>query len=64
VVAGVTPVSASADLADADALVVGSALKNDYTDTGEVDDIHSRELVQSIRELTPRARATMRGGRK
>jgi len=52
--AGVTPISASEDLADADALIVGSALKDDYTDTGEVDEAHTLELVRAVRVLQPR----------
>ncbi len=60
--AGVTPASAAADLADADALIVGSALKDTYLDTGDVDEAHTRELVAAIRALTPRQGAHAMGG--
>lgn len=60
--AGVTPSSAAADLADADALVVGSALKDTYADTGDVDEAHTRELMDAIRALTPRTGNALAGG--
>jgi predicted TIM-barrel enzyme len=60
--AGVTPSSAEADLADADALVVGSALKDTYTDTGDVDEAHTRELVDAIRALDARTGNIAAGG--
>jgi len=60
--AGVTPASAAADLADADALIVGSALKDTYLDTGDVDEAHTRELVAAVRALTPRQGAHAMGG--
>ncbi|WP_225755232.1 BtpA/SgcQ family protein [Actinotalea sp. Marseille-Q4924] len=52
--AGVTPSSAADDLADADAVVVGSALKDTCADTGDVEERHARELVDAVRALTPR----------
>jgi len=60
--AGVTPSSAEADLADADALVVGSALKDTYTDTGDVDEAHTSELVEAIRALDARTGNIAAGG--
>jgi predicted TIM-barrel enzyme len=60
--AGVTPSSAAADLADADALIVGSALKDTLADTGDVDESRARELVNAIRALSPRAGSTMSSG--
>ena len=60
--AGVTPSSAALDLADADALVVGSALKDSYADTGDIDAGHTRDLMVAIRSLSPRTRSAMAGG--
>ena len=60
--AGVTPASAAADLADADALIVGSALKDTYADTGDVDEAHTRQLVDAVRGLTPRTGIASVGG--
>lgn len=49
--AGVTPASCVTDLADADAVIVGSYLKDSYVDTGDVDADHAREFVQAVRAL-------------
>lgn len=57
--AGVTPASAAADLADGDALIVGSALKDTFADTGDVEESHVRNLVQAVRALTPRTGAAV-----
>ncbi len=59
--AGVTTSSAAAVLTDADALVVGSALKDTYADTGDVDVKHTRELVTAIRALVPRTGSAVAG---
>ena len=49
--AGVTPASCAADLADANAVIVGSYLKDTYIDTGNVDKDHALQFVQAIRAL-------------
>lgn len=50
--AGVTPASCAEDLADANAVIVGSYLKDTFIDTGDVDKEHTREFVQAIRSLS------------
>lgn len=52
--AGVTPESCARDLADADAVIVGSYLKDSHVDTGNVDRDHTREFVGAIRALGER----------
>lgn len=59
--AGVTPDSAAADLSDADAVIVGSALKDNYADHGDVDESHAFELVRAVRALGPRTGAARAG---
>lgn len=49
--AGVTPESCAADLAKANAVIVGSYLKDTYVDTGDVDKQHTLRFVQAIRTL-------------
>lgn len=49
--AGVTAQNCVAQLAVADAVIVGSYLKDTYADTGDVDGSHALEFVQAIREL-------------
>lgn len=49
--AGVTPASCATDLAVADAVVVGSYLKDTYLDTGDVDRNHAIEFVRAVRSL-------------
>jgi predicted TIM-barrel enzyme len=49
--AGVTPASCGTDLADANAVIVGSYLKDTFVDTGDVDRDHAREFVRAIRQL-------------
>lgn len=59
--AGVTPSSAAADLANADAVIVGSALKDTQLDTGDVDEARARELVDAVRAVGPRVRNSLAG---
>jgi predicted TIM-barrel enzyme len=59
--AGVTPESAAADLADADAVVVGSTLKDNRADSGDVDAAHAQEFVFAVRALRPRASVAAKG---
>lgn len=59
--AGVTGGSVAADLADADAVIVGSALKDTYADTGDVDEAHTIEFVQAVRALIPRTGVAIEG---
>lgn len=49
--AGVTSQNCAEQLAVADAVIVGSYLKNTHADTGDVDGSHALEFVQAIREL-------------
>lgn len=49
--AGVTSQNCADQLAVADAVIVGSYLKDTYADTGDVDGSHALEFVQAIREL-------------
>ncbi|MFZ5677049.1 MAG: BtpA/SgcQ family protein [Pseudomonadota bacterium] len=49
--AGVTPASAARDLAQANAVIVGSYLKDTHVDTGNVDKQHTVEFVRAIRAL-------------
>lgn len=56
--AGVTPQSCARDLADADAVIVGSYLKDSHVDTGNVDREHAREFVRAVRALDRRSRMT------
>ncbi|MFF0311764.1 BtpA/SgcQ family protein [Streptosporangium sp. NPDC004379] len=56
--AGVTPMNCRAQLVHADAVIVGSYLKDTYTDTGHVDRGHVREFVRAIRDVRPRRSLT------
>ncbi|MCW3818791.1 hypothetical protein ONA91_30555 [Micromonospora sp. DR5-3] len=56
--AGVTPANCKTQLAHADAVIVGSYLKDTYTDTGHVDRGHVREFVRAIRDVQPRRSLT------
>ncbi|MBO4204410.1 BtpA/SgcQ family protein [Micromonospora echinofusca] len=56
--AGVTPANCVDQLAHADAVIVGSYLKDTYTDTGTVDRGHVREFVRAIREVPSRRALT------
>jgi len=49
--AGVTPDSAERDLAKANAVIVGSYLKDTHVDTGNVDKQHTLDFVRAIRAL-------------
>ncbi|WP_119273723.1 BtpA/SgcQ family protein [Taklimakanibacter deserti] len=49
--AGVTPESAARDLANANAVIVGSYLKDSHVDTGDVDRDHTLHFVRAIRAL-------------
>lgn len=49
--AGVTPESCARDLAHANAVIVGSYLKDSHVDTGDVDRDHARQFVRAIRAL-------------
>lgn len=49
--AGVTSQNCADQLAVADAVIVGSYLKDTYADTGDVDGSHALEFVQAVREL-------------
>ena len=49
--AGVTSQNCAEQLEVADAMIVGSYLKDTYADTGDVDGSHALEFVQAIREL-------------
>lgn len=49
--AGVTPESCSRDLANANAVIVGSYLKDSHVDTGNVDRDHTLTFVRAIRAL-------------
>jgi predicted TIM-barrel enzyme len=49
--AGVTPASCARDLAKANAVIVGSYLKDSYADTGDVDRTHVAEFVRAVRAL-------------
>jgi predicted TIM-barrel enzyme len=49
--AGVTPDSAARDLAKANAVIVGSYLKDTHVDTGNVDKRHTLDFVRAIRAL-------------
>ncbi len=53
--AGVTPASCRADLEHANAVIVGSYLKDSHIDTGNVDRDHAVEFVRAIRALEPKA---------
>jgi len=50
--AGVTVDNCRAQLKNANAVVVGSYLKDTYQDTGDVDGAHVREFVGAIRSLS------------
>lgn len=49
--AGVTPESCARDLTGANAVIVGSYLKDTHVDTGNVDREHALAFVRAIREL-------------
>lgn len=49
--AGVTPQNCAEQLAVADAVIVGSYLKDTYADTGDVDGNHALEFVRAVRRL-------------
>jgi hypothetical protein len=49
--AGVTPRNCAEQLAVADAVIVGSYLKDTYADTGDVDENHALEFVRAVRRL-------------
>jgi predicted TIM-barrel enzyme len=49
--AGVTPRNCAEQLAVADAVIVGSYLKDTYADTGDVDENHVLEFVRAVRRL-------------
>jgi len=49
--AGVTPDGAARDLAKANAVIVGSYLKDTHVDTGNVDKQHTLDFVRAIRSL-------------
>lgn len=50
--AGVTPGNCATQLAHADAVIVGSYLKDTFTDTGDVDARHVGEFVGAVRSLS------------
>jgi predicted TIM-barrel enzyme len=56
--AGVTPESCARDLADANAVIVGSYLKDSHTDTGDVDSDHTLKFVRAIRALGEQSKIT------
>lgn len=49
--AGVTPRNCAEQLAVADAVIVGSYLKDTHADTGDVDGDHALEFVRAVRML-------------
>lgn len=49
--AGVTPQNCAQQLAVADAVIVGSYLKDTHADTGDVDGNHTLEFVRAVRRL-------------
>lgn len=49
--AGVTPENCATTLAQADAVIVGSYLKDTYIDSGDVDPDHVRVFVGAVRQL-------------
>ncbi len=55
--AGVNPESISEQLTHADAVVVGSYLKDTYQDTGDVDAAHVKEFMSAVRRLREKERA-------
>lgn len=50
--AGVTVANCAEQLEEANAVIVGSYLKDTYQDTGDVDEAHVREFVGAIRALS------------
>jgi predicted TIM-barrel enzyme len=52
--AGVTPQNCAQQLAVADAVIVGSYLKDTYTAPGDVDENHALEFVRAVRALDER----------
>lgn len=57
--AGVTAGNAAEQLASADGAIVGSYLKDTFTDTGEVDAQHARQLVTAFEQLRGRAASSI-----
>lgn len=59
--AGVTPQNAAVQLADADGVIIGSALKDTLADTGDVSAENVAAFVDALRALPARERGTRVG---